>query len=89
MTNVTELLDMPLADRADAEAFISKLHELGLGYHFDDGAVDCLHGNNLVSLADAHEIDDRMGRVWECWRASGADLRHDCPIGYLLELEAA
>lgn len=87
MVDITELRALPLRDRTDAEAYIRKLHALGLAYHFDDGAVDCLHRNGHVTLAEAEEIDNDIGRVYECWRAAGADLRTDCPIGYLLELE--
>lgn len=83
----TELLALPVTDRPEAEAFIAKLHALGLGYHFDDGAVDCLFGNSLVTEAEAMLIDTKVDDCYRAWQASGADLMHDCPIGHLLKCE--
>lgn len=85
----TALLAMPVSNRAEAEAFITALHGLDLDYHFDDGAVDCLHGNGLVSLADAEAIEAKIADCYTAWEASGADLYHDCPIGHLLSLMEA
>lgn len=87
MIDVTVLLAMPVTDRAEAEAFIRVLHSLDLAYHFDDGAVDCLHGNGLVTLEEAVEIDAKIAAAYAAWEADGADMAHDCPIGFLLELE--
>lgn len=82
---VAEIIAMPVTNRAEAEAFIAALGKLGLGYHFDDGAVDCLHGNGHVTLAEAEAIDRQVGACYEAWEASGADLLYDCPIGHALE----
>jgi hypothetical protein len=87
MIDTTALLALPVNDRPQAEAFIAALRALNLGYHFDDGAVDCLHGNGLVPLDEAKEIDAKIDACYCAWRASGADLQHDCPIGYLLALD--
>lgn len=85
--DVALLLGLPVTDRTEAEAFIRRLADLGLGYHFDDGAVDCLAGNGLVTRRVAERIDLRIDACYDAWRLSGADLRHDCPIGCLLAAE--
>lgn len=85
------LIAMPVNNRPEAEAFIQRLHELGLSYHFDDGAVDCLHGTQingvpLVTLEEAEAIDLHVQACYIAWEESGADLRHDCPIGHALKV---
>lgn len=87
MIDVTALIAMPVTNRREAEAFITGLNALGLAYHFDDGAVDCLHGNGHVTLDEAGQIEAKVSDCYETWRASGANLRHDCPIGFLLTCE--
>lgn len=79
-------LRAPITDRPSAETFLRALHAAGLDYHFDDGAVDCLYGNNLVSRADAELVDRQVGACYRAYEAAGADLRHDCPIGFMLKL---
>lgn len=86
MKDVTDLVALPVASRTEAEAFIRKLNECGLMHHFDDGAVDCLFGNDLVSKADAERIDQKVDACYVAWRASGADMQNDCPIGYALDV---
>lgn len=83
----SDLIALPVGNRAEAEAFIRRLSALGLSYHFDDGAVECLHGNGLVTQAEAEDIDLKIADAYEAWEASGADLKHDCPIGFLIEVE--
>lgn len=85
MHDVSALVAMPINNRAEAEAFIEALFAAGLGYHFDDGAVDCLHGNGLVTEAGALQIDAQVDFCYDAWRESGADLQHDCPIGHALK----
>lgn len=80
------LLAMPVTNRPEAEAFIEALCKAGLAHHFDDGAVDCLHGNGLVDLDEAKAIDAQVGRCYVAWEASGADLMDDCPIGHLIKV---
>lgn len=87
MADVTALLALPVTDRPEAEAFIRELARLGLAYHFDDGAVDCLHGNGHVDLDEARQIDAKIAAAYDAWEASGADLKTDCPIGFLIEVE--
>ena len=87
MIDTTALLAMPVNDRPQAEAFIAALHALNLGYHFDDGAVDCLHNNGLVPLNEAQQIDAKIDACYCAWRASGANLQDDDPLGFLNELE--
>lgn len=89
MADVAALLAMPVEDRPQAEAFITALHAAGLDYNFDDGAVDCLHGNGLVAEGEASAIDAKIDACYCAWRASGADLQHDCPLGFLLKLMEA
>lgn len=84
---VTALIAMPVTNRKEAEAFIARLNDLGMAYHFDDGAVDCLYGNGHVTLDEAHQIEVKISECYDAWRASGANLRFDCPIGYLLTCE--
>lgn len=78
-----------ITDRPSAERFLTALHREGLDYHFDDGAVDCLFGNKLVGQECAEFIDDQVDACYDAWRASGADLQHDCPIGFMLTLMKA
>lgn len=87
MVDVSALLAMPVNDRPQAEAFLKALCDAGLSYHLDDGAVDCLHGNGLVTEGEASAIDTKIDACYCAWRASGANLQTDCPIGYLLECE--
>lgn len=82
--DVAPLLAMTVATRPDAEAFITALFEAGLGHHFDDGAVDCLHGNGLVTVEQAEAIDALVSDCYAAFETSGADLRDDCPIGFAL-----
>jgi hypothetical protein len=84
MADLSHLLAMPIKTRREAEAFIEALCALGLDYHFDDGADDCLHRNGLVTEEEAEQIDDRVKACYAAWQASGADLYHDCPIGHML-----
>lgn len=86
MADLSALLALPIRSRAEAETFIRELHALGLMHHFDDGAVDCLHANGLVTLDEAAGIDSRVGLVYAAWEASGADMWDDCPIGFALEV---
>ncbi len=86
MADVTALLAMPVSDRPEAESFIGALADLGLAYHFDDGAVDCLHGNGHVDLDEARQIDAKIAAAYAAWEASGADLMDDCPIGHLIKV---
>lgn len=84
------LLAMPISNRTEGEAFIEALHNLGLMYHFDDDAVDCLHGTTvdgapLTSESDARAIGLKVSACYDAWEASGADMRHDCPIGHALK----
>lgn len=85
------MINMPVTNREEAGAFLIVLVALDLDYHFDDGAVDCLHGTlingvPLVTLEQAVAIDNKVAECYTAWEASGADLMHDCPIGYVLEL---
>lgn len=86
MADLSNLLSLPITTRPEAEVFIRELHGLGLSYHFDDGAVDCLHGNGLVTLDEAAAINAQVELVYAAWEASGADMWNDCPIGYCLEV---
>lgn len=83
---VTELLAMPVTSRPEAEAFIEALHHAGLSHHFDDGAVNCLVWNDMVSTADAVAIEAQVSRCYVAWRDSGADMANDCPIGHALKV---
>jgi hypothetical protein len=82
----TVALHEPIATRAAAERFIEALHAAGLSYHFDDGAIDCLHRNGLLSIDDARRVDQQIVDCYAAWEASGADLAHDCPIGHALKV---
>jgi hypothetical protein len=86
--NTTALLAMTVTDRPEAEAFIFALCDLGLSHHFDDGAVDCLHGNGLVTKEEAETINALVEDCYAAWEASGADLKVDCPIGHVLKWHA-
>lgn len=77
---------MPVTNRAEGEAFIEALHGLGLMHHFDDGAVDCLYGNGLVTKGEAHAIDGKVAACYQAWELSGADMMNDCPIGHALKV---
>lgn len=83
---MNDLSALPVTTRAEGETFIRGLHALGLLPHFDDGAVDCLHGNGLVTLAEAGAIDAQVERCYRVWEASGADMDLDCPIAFALTL---
>lgn len=86
MISIESIVDMPITSRAEGEAFIRQLGELGLLHHFDDGAVDCLHGNGLVTLEDAKIIDRKVMETYMAWEKSGADLMNDCPIGHVIKV---
>jgi hypothetical protein len=81
-----EAMRAPINSRAEAEAFMRSLKSEGLDYHFDDGAIDCLHRNGLVDEAAAMWIDSQIDACYRAFEASGADLREDCPIGFMLKL---
>lgn len=82
---LTPALLEPIMDRAAAEAFMRELVRLNLDHHFDDGAVECLFRNGVITRADAVRIDVQVKFCYDAWAASGADMMHDCPIGYLLD----
>lgn len=88
MIDCTALIAMPVTTRPEAEAWIEALMAAGLDYHFDDGAVDCLHGNGLVTYDDAVAINLHVQACYIAWEQSGADLYHDCPIGHCLKVLA-
>ena len=73
--------------------FPPQLVALGLDYHFDDGAVDCLHGSEdengfpLLTLEEAVIVDIKVADCYDCFAASGADLSVDCPIGHSLKAQ--
>lgn len=85
MIDATALLALPVSTRPEAEAFIDALFAAGLGYHFDDGAVDCLAGNGLVSAEDAEAIEEQVNGCYMAFEWSGADMATDCPIGHALK----
>ena len=76
----------PINTREEAERFLRAMHGAGLDYHFDDGAVDCLFGNRVVDEECARFIDSQVDACYAAFEASGADLREDCPIGFVLGL---
>lgn len=86
MADLSTLLALPITTRPEAETFIRELDALGLMHHFDDGAVDCLYGNGLVTLDEAAAIDIRVGLVYLAWEQSGADMQNDCPIAFALDV---
>lgn len=49
-------------------------------YHFDDGAIDCLHGTGACSKLTARWVDKQIDKCYDVW---GGD-KEDCPIGYAL-----
>lgn len=83
---ITAALRAPITDRKTAEAFMDELFRLGLDHHFDDGAVECLHGNGHITLDEAKMIDEQVRLCYDAYEAGGADLMHDCPIGYMLKI---
>lgn len=85
--DLTALLALPVTDRPEAEAFIRGLIDLDLMYHFDDGAVDCLHGNGKVDEGEALAIDAKVDAVFAAFRNSGADMNLDDPFAYALNYE--
>lgn len=67
----------------DAQRYIRELYEAGLMFHFDDGAVDCLHRNGVCTLSEAERIDVNIDHIYRSkfdWGEFG------CPIGYALHL---
>lgn len=86
LTRPTAALLAPIETREQAEAFLRELVRLRLDYHFDDGAIDCLCDNGVVSRQTATVIDAQVDRCYAAWEASGADLMNDCPIGFVLRL---
>lgn len=76
----------PIETRADAETFLRALKAADLDYHFDDGAIDCLYRNGLISEGHAMLIDSQVDACYREFERAGADLRTDCPIGFMLLL---
>jgi alkylation response protein AidB-like acyl-CoA dehydrogenase len=83
---IPELIAMPIKTRPEAEAFIAALFAARLGYHFDDGAVDCLHGNNLCTVEEAEAIEEQVNACYMAFEWSNADMANDCPIGHALKV---
>lgn len=88
MTRVklTPALNAPVVDIVTAEAFMRELHRLQLGFHFDDGAIECLFENKLVTRRDAWQIDAQVSDCYAAWRQASRDPKIDCPIGFFLTL---
>lgn len=66
-----------------AKKYIEYLHQSELMFHFEDGAVDCLYGNGVCTLAQARAIDERIDAIYEAGLDWG---EFECPIGYALHL---
>lgn len=80
---LTDCLRAPITTLADGEAFIRELVDQDLSYHFDDGAVDCLHGNGLLTLDEAKVVDAQVAALY------GLDWgKAQCPIGFCLHVHA-
>lgn len=86
LSDLAQAIRDPISDRTSAERFLRALKAEGLDYHFDDGAIDCLHRNGLIDEGAAMLIDSQVDACYAAWTASGADLMHDCPIGFMLKL---
>tara|TARA_R100001082_G_scaffold58807_1_gene32596 strand:- start:289 stop:513 length:225 start_codon:yes stop_codon:yes gene_type:complete len=67
-----------------AKNFIEKLHKNNLMFHFDDGAIDCLYKNNVVTLEKAKEIDSTLDEIFNANLDWG---QYECPFGYAIYLE--
>ena len=67
-----------------AKNFIEKLHKNNIMFHFDDGAIDCLYKNNVVTLKKAKEIDSTLDEIFNANLDWG---EHKCPFGYAIYLE--
>ena len=53
-------------------------------FHFDDGAIDCLYKNNVVTLEKAKEIDSTLDEIFNANLDWGD---YECPFGYAIYLE--
>lgn len=81
---VQRLLSLPLTTVDQTKTFMEALHGMGLLFHFEDDATDCLEGK--VSFAEATEINARVQTIYMVWQDAGHDMAEDCPIGYALLL---
>jgi hypothetical protein len=87
LNDLPAVLRQEVTNREEAERFLRALHAEGLDYHLDDGALDCLYRNGAVDVECAKFIGAQVDACYMAWVASGADLYHDCPIGFLLKVE--
>lgn len=84
MKQLTDRLRAPIGSLDDACNFIDELVRLGLDWHFDDDAVDCLHETNIhLTRADAELLGRQRDDLYRFnWGKA------ECPIGYCLHAHA-
>jgi len=76
-------INAQVVDSSTAKLFIKRLQANKLIFHFDDGAVECLYGNGVVTREQADTIDRRVDEIYALeldWGEFG------CPIGYCLHV---
>ena len=77
-----DFLTYPILNLAAAQCFILLLAKHGLMHHFDDGAVDTLQHNGIVTAKEATLIDQRVNELYRFnWGP------YNCPIGFALTHE--
>ena len=59
------LLAMPTGNGGESAAFLVQLKHLGLDYHLDDNAAECLHGNGLADYVVAVAIGLKVETCFE------------------------
>ncbi|KFH18454.1 hypothetical protein ELZ19_06980 [Brucella abortus] len=86
VTNDRDFLRKRIETKDEAEAFIRRLHELNLMFHFEDSPEDIgnfVNGEwvNTFTEEEALEVSQR---VEELYSFEWGDL--ECPIGFALEV---
>lgn len=77
-----DALRAEISDMASAKEWIRQLWAAGLGYHFDDGADDCLSA--VLSPEDCATVNDKVGDLYELEWGPRPGLGYwYCPLGYL------
>ena len=83
MKTAAELLNTPITNAKQADAYVTALHAEGKLYHFEDSPEDILKGNTDQPLFTAQECKQARARAREMFA-----LPDYCPFKIALRLTA-
>jgi hypothetical protein len=80
-------LKTPLTTIDAARAWIKALSDAEMSFHFEDDPETIIKGLSGERLFTDEEVPHVRARVAELYGMDWSAVGHECPIGYLLEVE--